>query len=44
MKEIVGPGVDLQILTRSVSGVTLTTQSIEGLMATTAERYFFLED
>lgn len=31
MQKIVGPGVDLQILTRSVSGVTLTTQSIEGL-------------
>ncbi len=27
----VGPGTDLQILTRSVSGVTLTTQSIEAL-------------
>ena len=27
----VGKGKDLQILTRSVSGVTLTTQSIEGL-------------
>ncbi len=34
MKQIrnaVGEGVDLQILTRSVSGVTLTTQSPEGL-------------
>jgi pyruvate carboxylase subunit B len=31
MKETVGPGVDLQILTRSVSGVTLTTQSMESL-------------
>jgi len=31
MKEIVGEGIDLQILTRSVSGVTLTTQSLEGL-------------
>lgn len=31
MREAVGPEVDLQILTRSVSGVTLTTQSIEGL-------------
>jgi pyruvate carboxylase subunit B len=31
MREAVGPGVDLQILTRSVSGVTLTTQSPEGL-------------
>lgn len=31
MREAVGPGVDLQILTRSVSGVTLTEQSIEGL-------------
>jgi pyruvate carboxylase subunit B len=31
MREVVGPDVDLQILTRSVSGVTLTTQSIEGL-------------
>ncbi len=31
MRDVVGPGVDLQILTRSVSGVTLTTQSIEGL-------------
>jgi pyruvate carboxylase subunit B len=34
MKKIraaVGPDADLQILTRSVSGVTLTTQSIEGL-------------
>ncbi len=31
MREAVGPNVDLQILTRSVSGVTLTTQSMEGL-------------
>jgi pyruvate/oxaloacetate carboxyltransferase len=31
MRAAVGPDVDLQILTRSVSGVTLTTQSIEGL-------------
>jgi pyruvate carboxylase subunit B len=31
MRETVGPDVDLQILTRSVSGVTLTTQSPEGL-------------
>jgi pyruvate carboxylase subunit B len=31
MREAVGPDVNLQILTRSVSGVTLTTQSIEGL-------------
>jgi len=31
MRVAVGPDVDLQILTRSVSGVTLTTQSIEGL-------------
>ena len=31
MRETVGPDVDLQILTRSVSGVTLTTQSTEGL-------------
>jgi pyruvate carboxylase subunit B len=31
MRDAVGPDVDLQILTRSVSGVTLTTQSIEGL-------------
>jgi pyruvate carboxylase subunit B len=31
MRKAVGPEVDLQILTRSVSGVTLTTQSIEGL-------------
>jgi len=31
MREAVGPHVDLQILTRSVSGVTLTTQSIDGL-------------
>lgn len=31
IRKAVGPEVDLQILTRSVSGVTLTTQSIEGL-------------
>jgi pyruvate carboxylase subunit B len=31
MRDAVGPEVDLQILTRSVSGVTLTNQSIEGL-------------
>lgn len=31
MREAVGPDADLQILTRSVSGVTLTTQSLEGL-------------
>ncbi len=31
MRKAVGPGVDLQILTRSVSGVTLTTQRIEAL-------------
>ncbi len=31
MRDVVGPDVDLQILTRSVSGVTLTTQSIAGL-------------
>jgi pyruvate carboxylase subunit B len=31
MRDAVGPEADLQILTRSVSGVTLTTQSIEGL-------------
>ncbi len=31
IRDTVGAGVDLQILTRSVSGVTLTTQSIEGL-------------
>jgi pyruvate carboxylase subunit B len=31
MRETVGPDADLQILTRSVSGVTLTTQSPEGL-------------
>jgi pyruvate carboxylase subunit B len=30
-RDVCGPDVDLQILTRSVSGVTLTTQSIEGL-------------
>ncbi len=31
IRDAVGSGVDLQILTRSVSGVTLTTQSIEAL-------------
>jgi pyruvate carboxylase subunit B len=31
MREAVGPDVDLQILTRSVSGVTLTTQRLETL-------------
>ncbi|MEJ2206413.1 MAG: biotin attachment protein [Gemmatimonadota bacterium] len=31
IRETVGPEADLQILTRSVSGVTLTTQSPEGL-------------
>jgi len=31
IRKAVGPDVDLQILTRSVSGVTLTTQSPEGL-------------
>jgi len=31
IREAVGPEIDLQILTRSVSGVTLTTQSIEAL-------------
>ena len=31
MRDAVGPDVELQILTRSVSGVTLTTQSMEGL-------------
>ena len=31
IRETVGPEVDLQILTRSVSGVTLTTQSPEAL-------------
>jgi pyruvate carboxylase subunit B len=31
IREVVGPDADLQILTRSVSGVTLTTQSMEGL-------------
>ena len=31
IRETVGPDADLQILTRSVSGVTLTTQSMEGL-------------
>jgi len=31
MRNAVGEEVDLQILTRSVSGVTLTTQSMEGL-------------
>jgi len=32
IRQTVGPDVDLQILTRSVSGVTLTTQSMEGLV------------
>jgi pyruvate carboxylase subunit B len=32
MRDAVGPDIDLQILTRSVSGVTLTNQSIEGLI------------
>jgi pyruvate carboxylase subunit B len=31
MRDAAGPGVDLQILTRSVSGVTLTTQTLEAL-------------
>jgi pyruvate carboxylase subunit B len=31
MREAVGPDVDLQILTRSVSGVTLTTQRLSAL-------------
>jgi len=31
MREAVGPEVDLQILTRSVSGVTLTTQRLKAL-------------
>lgn len=31
MRRAVGPGADLQILTRSVSGVTLTTQRLEAL-------------
>jgi pyruvate carboxylase subunit B len=31
IRKVVGPEVDLQILTRSVSGVTLSTQSIEAL-------------
>jgi pyruvate carboxylase subunit B len=31
MREAVGPDADLQILTRSVSGVTLTTQSLDAL-------------
>ncbi len=31
MREAVGPDVDLQILTRSVSGVTLTTQGLRAL-------------
>ena len=31
IREVVGPDADLQILTRSVSGVTLTTQSPEAL-------------
>jgi pyruvate carboxylase subunit B len=31
MRQAVGPDVDLQILTRSVSGVTLTTQRLDAL-------------
>ena len=31
MRDAVGPDVDLQILTRSVSGVTLTTQRLDAL-------------
>jgi pyruvate carboxylase subunit B len=31
MRETVGPDIDLQILTRSVSGVTLTTQRLDAL-------------
>ncbi len=31
MRQAVGPDADLQILTRSVSGVTLTTQNMRGL-------------
>jgi pyruvate carboxylase subunit B len=31
IRQALGPDVDLQILTRSVSGVTLVTQSLEGL-------------
>ena len=31
MREAVGPDVELQILTRSVSGVTLTTQALPAL-------------
>ena len=31
MREAVGPDIDLQILTRSVSGVTLTTQRLDAL-------------
>ncbi|KAA3662354.1 MAG: biotin attachment protein [Calditrichaeota bacterium] len=31
IKETVGPDIDLQILTRSVSGVTLTTQTLDSL-------------
>ncbi len=31
IRDAVGPDADLQILTRSVSGVTLTTQSLEAL-------------
>ena len=31
MRQAVGPEVDLQILTRSVSGVTLTTQRLKAL-------------
>ena len=41
MRDAVGPEADLQILTRSVSGVTLTTQSIEtlGLQARLMKEY-----
>ncbi|MCP4726054.1 MAG: biotin/lipoyl-binding protein [bacterium] len=41
MRDTVGPDVDLQILTRSVSGVTLTTQNIEslGLQAKLMQKY-----
>ncbi len=33
MRDAVGPGADLQILTRSVSGVTLTTQQLKALVS-----------
>ncbi|MCD4748851.1 MAG: hypothetical protein K8R59_05695 [Thermoanaerobaculales bacterium] len=36
MREVVGSDVDLQILTRSVSGVTLTTQRLDALGAQAA--------